>query len=401
MSVDRDVRLVFAAQAVRAFGYGLGSVLLASTLAERGLTAFTVGLVLGALLAGTVISQLVIARWADRFGRRRSYRLLYLALGVSGVVFAGTVPMWLLVAVALTGALSAEVIESGPFTTVELSMLSDRLERDALATGFGWYNAIATAAGSLGALAAGLPQLVRTLFDQAPPDRLWFLLLVPVAATGMVIAGRLSSTVELSHRPREPTPLRRSRSSVARLAGLFSLDAFAGGFVVQSFIAFWLIDRLGASTATVGALFAAIGVIQTLSYLAAPSIARRVGLLNTMVFTHLPSNLLLAAVAFAPNFPVAAGLFLCRAALSQMDVPTRQAYVLTLVDPEERTAAIAYTNTARYLTRPIGPALAGATLTLSAGAPFLIAGALKSVYDLILWGWFRTIPLSQRKDIAP
>lgn len=400
-SVDADLPLVFASQAVRAFGYGLGSVLLASTLAQRGLTGFTVGLVLGALLAGTVVAQLVVAGWADRLGRRRSYRLMYLALGVSGLVFAGAVPIWALVAVALTGALSAEVIESGPFTTLELSMLSGKLQPDALASGFGWYNAIATAAGSLGALAAGLPQLARNLFDQAPPDRIWFLLLVPVAASGMVIAGRLSPTVELDHRPERAAPLQRSRGTVIRLAGLFSLDAFAGGFVVHSFIAFWLIDRLGASTAAAGALFAAIGVVQTFSYLAAPRIARRIGLLNTMVFTHLPSNLLLAGVAFAPTFPVAAGLLLARAALSQMDVPTRQAYVITLVDPEERTAATAYTNTARYLTRPLGPALAGAALTISAGIPFLIAGALKSVYDLTLWGWFRTIPLPRTRGTNP
>jgi predicted MFS family arabinose efflux permease len=181
---------------------------------------------------------------------------------------------------------------------------------------------------------------------------------------------------------------------------LFGLDAFAGGFVVQTFIAFWLIDRLDATTATVGGLLAAIGVIQTLSFLAAPLIARRWGLLNTMVFTHLPSNLLLAAVAFAPSFAVAAGLLLARSALSQMDVPTRQAYVMTLVDPEERTAAIAYTNTARYIVRPIGPLVAGAALTIAAGAPFIIAGALKSLYDLTLWRWFRTIPLSNRKEAS-
>jgi predicted MFS family arabinose efflux permease len=181
---------------------------------------------------------------------------------------------------------------------------------------------------------------------------------------------------------------------------LFAVDAFAGGFVVQTLIAFWLIDRFDAATATVGALLAAIGVIQTLSFLAAPLIARRWGLLNTMVFTHLPSNLLLAAVAFAPNFQVAAGFLLARSALSQMDVPTRQAYVMTLVEPEERTAAIAYTNTARYIVRPIGPVVAGAAITIAAGAPFVVAGIIKSIYDVTLWAWFRTIPLSNRKENA-
>ncbi|HEX5671238.1 MAG TPA: MFS transporter, partial [Acidimicrobiia bacterium] len=163
--------------------------------------------------------------------------------------------------------------------------------------------------------------------------------------------------------------------------------------VVQTFIAFWLLGRHGATTANVAILFAAIGVVQTLSFLAAPMLARKIGLLNTMVFTHLPANLLLAALAFAPNLATAAALLLARAALSQMDVPTRQAYVMALVEPAERTAAIAYTNTVRYLTRPIGPIAAGALLTQAAGAPFLVAGAIKSAYDLALWRWFRKVPL--------
>lgn len=392
--------MVLVSQAVRAFGYGFGSVLLASTLVERGLSAVNIGVVLGALLAGTVIAQLSIARWADGWGRRRSYQLLYLLLGISGLVFASNAPLWVLVVVALTGALSAEVIESGPFTTLELSMLSGRLDRNALATGFGWYNAIATAAGALGALSAGLPQLARDISRGDAPDRLWFLMLVPIAVAGILFARRLSPSVEVTAQHRKPVPLGPSRRAVTALAGLFGLDSFAGGFVVQTFIAFWLIDRYGASTATVGLIFAAIGVIQTMSFLAAPLIARRWGLLNTMVFTHLPSNLLLASVAFAPNLGVAAGLLFARSALSQMDVPTRQAYVMLLVTPEERTAATAYTNTARYLVRPIGPLVAGMIFTVTAGSPFLIAGLLKSVYDLTLWRWFRTIPLATEGEPA-
>jgi hypothetical protein len=325
---------------------------------------------------------------------------MYLLLGVVGLVFASNAPLWVLVAVTLTGALSAEVIESGPFTTLELSMLSGRLRADSLAAGFGWYNAIAAAAGSLGALAAVLPEVVRRAWDRAPSDRTWFLVLVPIAATGILLSRRLSPLVEVTSKTRQAEPLGPSRPAVTRLAALFAVDAFAGGFVVQTLIAFWLIERFDAATATVGALLAAIGVIQTLSFLTAPLIARRWGLLNTMVFTHLPSNLLLAAVAFAPNFQVAAGFLIARSALSQMDVPTRQAYVMTLVEPEERTAAIAYTNTARYIVRPIGPLVAGAAISFAAGAPFIIAGGLKSLYDLTLWAWFRTIPLSNRKETS-
>jgi MFS family permease len=391
---DNDVRLILTSQAVRAFGYGLASVLVASNLADRGLSAFEAGLILGAVVTGTVLAQLAVARWSDQWGRRRSYLTLYLALGLSGVVFAAPTPLWLLVAAALFGALSTEVVESGPFTSLELAMLAGRLDRDALATGFGWYNAIAATAGAAGAAAAGLPQLARRAWEGAPPDQAWLVVLVPVALIGASTARRLSPQVEPAQSRERATPLGASRPAVLRLSGLFAVDAFAGGFVVQTFIAFWLLDRHGATTANVAVLFAAIGVVQTLSFLAAPLLARRIGLLNTMVFTHLPANLLLAALAFAPNLETAAALLLVRAALSQMDVPTRQAYVIALVQPAERTGAIAYTNTVRYLARPIGPIAAGALLTLAAGAPFLVAGAIKSLYDLTLWRWFRKVPLT-------
>jgi predicted MFS family arabinose efflux permease len=182
---------------------------------------------------------------------------------------------------------------------------------------------------------------------------------------------------------------------VYRLAALFALDSFGGGFVVQSFVAYWFAVRFDASTATMGAVFAAAGVLQTGSFLVAPRLAERAGLLPTMVFTHLPSNALLALIPAAPNLGVAVALLLARVALSQMDVPTRQAYVMALVPPEERTAASAVTNAARYLTRPAGPALAGAVQSVAVGAPFVVAGVVKGVYDVVLWRWFRSVPVDQ------
>jgi predicted MFS family arabinose efflux permease len=178
-----------------------------------------------------------------------------------------------------------------------------------------------------------------------------------------------------------------------QLAGLFAVDSLAGGFVVQAWIAYWLGVRYGAPTRVVGVVFAAIGVLQAASFLAAPVIANRVGLLPTMVFTHLPSNLLLAAVPLAPSLPVAVGLLLARTCLSQMDVPTRQAYVMALVPPAERTTAAAVTNTARYVTRPVGTVLAGLLQPLGLGIPFLVAGVVKSAYDLALWRLFRPVQL--------
>jgi predicted MFS family arabinose efflux permease len=180
-----------------------------------------------------------------------------------------------------------------------------------------------------------------------------------------------------------------------RLAGLFAVDSFAGGFVVQAFLVYWLQHRYGASIIVTGTVMFGVGLLQTASFLAAPAIAHRAGLLRTMVFTHLPSNLLLVALAFAPNLTAAIGLLLARTILSQMDVPTRQAYVMTLAPPEQRTRAAAVTNTARYLTRPIGTALLGPAQLVAAGLPFLLAGTIKTGYDLALWLWFRRVRLPE------
>ena len=198
---------------------------------------------------------------------------------------------------------------------------------------------------------------------------------------------------------RDPLPpLHRSRGIVARLSALFALDSFGGGFVVQSFIAYWFALKFGTTHQELAILFLAIGFLQAASFQIAVRLAGRIGLLRTMVFTHLPSNVLLAAIAFAPTYAVAVVLLLARYALSQMDVPARQAYVAAVVDPSERTAAAAYTNTARYVTRPIGPLVGGAALTIALGAPFVIAGAVKSVYDVAL---LRDVPGRRRSGTKP
>lgn len=393
---------MLAAQAVRAFAYGLGAVLLGATLDQRGFTATQAGLVLAAVLAGTVLASLGIAHWGDAIGRRRSYAALYGALMITGIVFAFADSEWPLVAVALLGGLSTEVVESGPFTSLEQAMLAGELERRRLARGFGVYNAVATGAGSLGALAAAGIGPLRQGWSGTPSEPRFFLLLVPAALAGMLIARRLTPAVERPALTQATTPtpvLGGSRPVVARLAGLFAMDSFGGGFVVQAFIAFWLAERFDASVAVIGVTFFAVGVLQTVSFLAAGTLAERFGLLATMVFTHLPSNVLLVAIAFAPNLAVAIGLLLARVVLSQMDVPTRQAYVMALVDPAERTAAASVTNTARYLVRPIGPVLAGATQSFGLGAPFVIAGTIKGAYDLVLWRWFRTVPLPEEVPV--
>lgn len=394
---------MLAAQALRALAYGFGSVLLGATLDARGYSTTEAGAVLAAVVAGTVIASIAVARWADRWGRRRSYIALYLALAATGAVFALASSPWLLAAVALTGALSTEVVESGPFTSLEQAMLATDLKSTERIRGFSLYNAVATAAGSVGALLAGAPDLARRVWSSVPGDQRFFYAFVPVALAGALVAASLSDGVEAEQADRGPRRqvLGRSRPVVLRLSCLFAVDSFGGGFTVQAFIAFWLTRRFGASVGAVGIVFAGVGALQTLSFLAAGRLAERFGLLRTMVFSHLPSNLLLASLAFAPNFGVAVVLLLGRTVLSQMDVPTRQAYVMALVDPAERVPAAATTSIARYVVRPIGPALAGAVSSIALGAPFLIAGTIKTGYDIVLWRWFRKVELPEDDLITP
>ena len=390
-----------AGQGVRAAGYGFTAVLLGALLAARGYGSVQVGVVLTALIAGTALASLAVGRFADRFGRRRCYAVFFGGIAAAGVVVAAGAPLWVLLAVALTGTLSTDVVDNGPATTLEQAMLA--AEDAGTAAVYGRYNMVGAAAGALGSLAVILTGL--------GPDgasggvHAWlFLVLVPVGITGAILAARLSPEVEAraagasALRPgtRARTRLGPSRAVVRRLAGLFAVDAAGGGLVTTGFLSYYLAERYHASVVALGWLFFAVSVVQAISVALAPLLARRFGLIATMVGTHLPSNVLLAAVAFAPGFGLAALLLLARTTLSQMDVPTRQALVMTVVTPQERTAAAAVTNASRYTVRPVGPLVAGLVQQLALGAPLVLAGAVKAGYDLALWGWARHLGLASR-----
>jgi len=388
-----DVRLIFSIQAVRAFLYGFSSIIVGASLAASGLSDATVGIVFTAMLLGMAISSIAVGRWGEAIGRRRTYVGLLVVMGVAGAVFALTGLVPLLIVAALTGTLSTDPNESGPITTVEQSMLASApaAERSRV---YGRYNAVAYLAGAAGALAAGGPSALRNILPGLPPDQRWLLLMPVGAAVCAVLAVRLSRTVEVDPTvPIAQRGLHRSKSVVQRLAALFALDAFAGGFIVGSFIVFWFGRQFGAGPELMGLVFFGVGLLQAGSSVAAGWLGARIGLLNTMVFTHLPSNLLLALIPFAPTLGLAISMLLARSALSQMDVPARQAYVAALVDPAERTAAAGYTNAARHVVRPAGPALASASMAMAAGIPFLVAGGLKAVYDVVLYFTFRDVRL--------
>ena len=389
--LSRDAHIIFSAQALRAFAYGMGSIALGVGLADAGLDPAEVGLVLGGVLVGSAASSVVLGRYADRIGRRRAYAALFVLMAVAGTIFAATDWLPALVLAALTGTVSADVVESGPFTSLEQPMLAGVPAPGGTARTYAVYNAIATVAGSLGALVvAGI-----ALLPDPPSEQRLFIVYGVAAAGGLLLATRLSEAVEAprveASGPR--SPLGASRGNVYKLSALFALDSFGGGFVVQAFIAYVFTRRFDASPEVLGTAFFAVGILQALSFRVASRLAGRIGLLKTMVFTHLPSNILLAMIAFAPNLATALALLFARFALSQMDVPARQAYVMALVAPEERTAAAGYTNAARYVSRPLAPVVAGAVAGVSLVSPFLIAGTVKSVYDLTLYVMFRRVPL--------
>jgi predicted MFS family arabinose efflux permease len=391
VDVERDLRLVLGIQAVRAFLYGFGAVILGSSLAASGASDLRVGLVGAAILAGMALSAIVVGIAGDRVGRRRAYGALLILLGVVGLGYALTDRTWILVVLALFGTMSTDANENGPLTTLEQAMIG-QAPADTRVRVFGRYNAVAYLTGALGALAVGGPAFLQRVWTNAPTGRLWFLLFPIGAIVCLWISTRLSDAMELE--VRAAAPLKRSRDQVFRLASLFAIDAFAGGFVVTVFIVYWFERRFGASVELMSAVIFASGLLQAGSSIVAARVGARFGLLNTMVFTHLPSNILLMCVPLMPTLPLAIAVLLLRFALSQMDVPTRQAYLAALVDAEERTAAAATTNTARYLARPFGPIVGTALMrNVALGAPWVVAGALKAGYDVTLWRVFKRVEL--------
>lgn len=401
--LTRDATLLVAGQAVRAAGYGFTAVLLGALLAARGYSHLRAGVVLTAIILGTALASLAVGALADAIGRRRSYAAFFLLIAVAGTAVAAGASFWLLLLVACTGALSTDVVDNGPATTLEQVMLAG--EDAGTARVYGVYNTVGSAAGALGALAAALPGVGRA--GTAGVHAGWFAVLVPVGLAGAAFAAAMSPAVETGERApltvrgvvHARSRLGASRPVVRRLSALFAVDAAGGGLVTTGFLAYLFAQRYHASAAALGWLFFAVSVVQAGSVAVAPRLARRYGLVATMVGTHLPSNVLLASVAFAPNFASAAVLLLARTTLSQMDVPTRQALVMTVVTPAERSAAAAVTNAARYTVRPVGPLAAGALQHLAISAPLVAAGAVKAAYDVSLWVWARRLPIG-RGDAA-
>ncbi len=402
----KDIPLLFTTRIIRMFGYGFLSVVLALYLAQRGLGEAEIGLLLTLTLAGDAGITLWITTSADRLGRRRMLIIGAALMIMAGVIFSLTGNYLLLVVTAIIGVISPSGNEIGPFLSIEQAALSQLLPDARRTQVFAWYNLVGSFATATGALAGGgLAQLLQaaglSALDSYRAVVLGYTLIGVILS---ILFLRLTQRVE-APRLEEPVPiqrrfgLHRSRRTVFRLSSLFAIDAFAGGLVVQSMVAYWFNIKFGVQPAVLGGIFFGANVLAGVSALSAAWISRRIGLINTMVYTHIPSNIFLILVPFMPTLPLAIAVLLLRFSISQMDVPTRQSYTMAVVSPDERSAAMGVTSIARSVGATLSPAITGEFLAIPSliGAPFVVAGGLKLIYDVLVWRGFRAVKPPEEK----
>ncbi len=401
-AIGRDGWLLFAARSARMFAYGSLAVVLVLYLQSVGLSGDRIGRLLTLTLLGDTAISLWLTTRADRWGRRRTLLVGAALMALAGIAFIGTSDFMVLLAAATIGVISPSGNEVGPFLSIEQAALSQTLSDSERTEIFAWYNLVGSVATALGALAGGWLCYLAEL-NGATGAAVYRPVIVGYAAIGLVLAAifcLLSPATEIATAEslgRRPTlfGLHRSRSLVFMLATLFALDAFGGGFILQSLIAAWFHARFEVDPAVLGTIFFFANLLAAASALSAAALARRFGLLNTMVFTHLPSNVLLILVPLMPNLPLAIGVLLVRFSISQMDVPTRQSFTMAVVHPDERSSAAGITAVARSIGASLSPYLAMLLLadpsTLS--LPFFLAGGIKIAYDLwLLWAFARVGP---------
>lgn len=404
MTDTRDVVLLFTARTVRLFAYGFLSVVLALHLAAVGLGEEEIGLLFTLTLLGDAVVSLWITTSADRVSRRGMLILGSVLMAGAGAVFAVTGDVVLLTAAAIVGVISPSGKEIGPFLSIEQAALSQLTPGRKRTSVFAWYNLAGSAGTAVGALAAGGAGAWLGALGRSEPE-VYRMLVYAYGGCG-VLLGLLFTGLSPAVEARTTAPgaapapprrlflgLHRSRGVVMKMSALFGMDAFAGGFIVQSLIAYWFVLRFGTGLEALGGIFFAANVVAAASALLAARIAARIGLVNTMVFTHLPSNVLLIFVPLMPTQELAVAMLLLRFTISQMDVPTRQSYTMAVVDDDERSAAAGVTTIARSVGASVSPALAGLLLAVPSliSVPFYIAGGVKIAYDLLLWRSFRRL----------
>ena len=389
----RDADRLIVARGLRGFADGAVSVLLASHLMRLGFSPLEVGAIVTGTLVGSAVLTIIVGVPGHRLPRKHVLLAASALMLATGIGFTQLESFWPLLLVAVVGTLNPSAGDVSVFLPVEQAALAEIVPDRSLTRAFSWYNLSGTIAGAVGALASGIPELLAHRYgvDVAAGERIGFLLYAAVAATVALLYRGLSPAIE--HRGEAaPAPLARSRSVVLRLAALFSLDSFGGGFTVQSLLVLWLHRRFDLSVAVMGMFFFVAGLLAAFSQLASSYLAARIGRIRTMVYTHLPANVFLMLAGVAPDATLAVSFLLVRMALSSMDVPARQSYVMAIVPPEERAAASSVTNVPRSLATALAPLLAGMMLERSSfGWPLVVGGLLKAVYDVLLLLQFRAV----------
>jgi MFS family permease len=397
---QRDIILLFSTRIIRLFCYGFLSVVLALYLAETGLTEKMIGLLFTFTLVGDAGISLLLTTQADSFGRKRTLLIGGLLMLTAGIVFVLTDNIVILMAAAIIGVISPSGNEIGPFLSVEQAALANLISNKGRTQVFAWYNLVGSFATAVGALAAGwLAQGLQSNGWSAL--QAYRFILMGYAVGGLLLTLlflNLSPAIEVSQSIQEQPlkkvlGLHRSRDVVFKLSALFAFDAFAGGLLVQSMIAYWFHITYGIDSGILGSIFFGANVLAGISALLAARIAARFGLINTMVFTHIPSNILLILVPLMPNLPLAITMLLLRFSISQMDVPARQSYTMAVVAPDERSAASGVTAIARSVGAAISPALTGVffSVPMLFNLPFYLAGGFKIVYDLLIYREFNAV----------
>ena len=392
-TLSRDGWLLLATCGVRSFAYGSLSVFLGLYLDAVGVSTTAIGWIFTAALSGGAVMTVIITAVADRFGRRALLVVGAILMALAGWVFAVTDDPILLIIAAIFGTISPSGKEVGPFLSIEQAILPETTSNEQRTAIFSVYNLVGSFTGAVGALAVTIPSLLSLSTIVGYRFLLWGY--VVAAMVLAVLFGSLSRQVETKKRAALQSRqygVHKSRQIVAKLAGLFALDAFAGGFIVQSIVAYWFYLRFKTDLNSLGGIFFGTNFLSALSFLAAPAIARRFGLLNAMVFTHLPSNFLLLFVPLMPTLELAVIMLLVRNSLSQLDVPTRQSYTMAVIDADERAASAGILSVARNAGAAVAPLFTGAILAVpTLGLPFLLAGGLKIIYDLWIFAVFRNV----------
>jgi MFS family permease len=391
---ESDRRRLYAAAFLRALATGMAGVLLGLYVARLGLSASWLGLVLSVGLAGATLSVAVATWWGDRIGRKRSLLWLSVLSAAGGLLLALGSHGGLILAAALLGMVNGMGRDRGAALVLEQAILPATTDDAGRTRAYARYNLLMDIGHALGALAGALPELLRlaTGMDELAAYRAAFLVYAALLAAGLPLYAGLSAAAEVPARVERLVLSPQSRKVLLRISALFAIDSIAGGFIGAALVSWFFFERFGVSASVIGLLFFGARLMNAVSHLGAAWLAARIGLVNTMVFTHIPSSLLLLTVPLAPTFAIAAILFLLREGLVEMDVPTRQSYVMAMVKPEERTFASGVTHLVRLGGWAVAPAFAGWLMqAVALGAPLVVGATMKIGYDLALWASFRKL----------